>query len=194
MAAVFFTNMQNALAVSSEGRRYFVTWNDAKPREAEYYEELVRWYASGGAAKAARWLMDRDVSTFKAKGRAPDTKAKENMRLETRSLLDELIEDGMTDRIGPFAYRLFALKEVLTWLIGKLSDRNGMSPRRVCRALKGAGAVQVGRFALGDEPAGCSVVCSLAREEQVFARPDVPDAVNLDGVAVRDRVLGRSDG
>lgn len=185
IAAVFFTNMENALAINRQARRYFVTWNDAQPRDASYYEGLVDWYASGGALKAASWLMHRDVSEFKAKGRAPDTAAKENMRLETRSLLDELIEDGLADGEGPFAHRLFALSEVLMWLGGRLNERQALSPQRVARTLKRARAPKIKRLALGQEPAGCTAACRLSREEQVFARPDLPDAQTLEGDEIR---------
>lgn len=64
IATIFFTNMENALAISAKDRRYFVTWNEAQPKPDTYYTELVAWFDAGGAAHAARWLLDRDVSSF----------------------------------------------------------------------------------------------------------------------------------
>jgi hypothetical protein len=154
VAAIFFTNAENALAISSQVRRYFVTWNDGQPRSAAYYEKLVAWYRSGGAALAARWLLDLDVSEFKALGRAPETAAKTAMAQAGRSLLEELTEDGLQARDGVLAGRTFALGEVTEHARQAMKDPR-LSHTRVAAVLRKYGCVSLGRLSLGNPPDGC---------------------------------------
>lgn len=154
VAAVFFTNMENALAIGPHDRRYFVTWNDQAPRSAPYYAELAAWYESGGAAAAAAWLSMRDLSGFNAKGRAPDSEAKSAMRMASRSLFDETVEDAVANKEGPFAHGLFTLDEAVAYIEPRLGDRQRLSPRRLSGALKRLGVHTICRMSLGAEPPG----------------------------------------
>lgn len=154
IAAIFFTNMENALAISRQGRRYFVTWNDGQPKDDAYYEGLVAWYAAGGGALAARWLIDRDVSAFKAKGKAPATTAREDMRKAALPEAEGLIEEGLQHREAPFHRRFIALPEVRYHLANDREKARCPDAKAVARKLKGAGAISLGRVNLGRVPRG----------------------------------------
>lgn len=170
VAAVFFTNMENALAIGPYDRRYFVTWNDKTPRPASYYAELAAWYEGGGAAAAAAWLLKRDLSGFNAKGRAPDSAAKSAMRKASRSLFDEIVEEAVTNKEGPFAHCMFTLDEAVAYIEPRLGDRQRLSPRRVSSALKRLGVHAIGRMSLGAEPPGTQApYLKEAREHQVLS-------------------------
>ncbi|HEV2081591.1 MAG TPA: DUF5906 domain-containing protein [Brevundimonas sp.] len=167
LAVIFFTNMENALALTRQGRRYFVTWNDGAPRDEDYYVQLAAWFAAGGAAKSARWLLDRDVSAFNAKGRAPDTKAKDDMRKASRSRLDEWVEDRLEDRDGVLGKRLFTRAEVANELRLELPDLK-VSDAKVGAALRRAGCIAAGRSLLSDPAQGG--VGHGRREPTIFVR------------------------
>lgn len=181
VAAIFFTNMDNALSLSKQDRRYFVTWNHGQPREALYYEALANWYADGGAAMAARWLLSRDVSAFKAKGRAPDTAAKGAMRLAALPDLEATIHDGLLNREGPFARRLVTVGEVAEWVREFIGPFRPPSPRRLVGALKAAGAIQFDRRpSLGAVPAECRRPHAYdPKQVQLFAMPGDMIALEL---------------
>lgn len=181
VAAIFFTNMDNALSLSKQDRRYFVTWNHGQPREASYYEALANWYADGGAAMAARWLLSRDVMAFKAKGRAPDTAAKGAMRLAALPDLEATIQDGLLNREGPFARRLVTVGEVAEWVREFIGPFRPPSPRRLVGALKASGAIQFDRRpSLGAVPAGCRRPQAYdPKQVQLFAMPGDTAALEL---------------
>jgi hypothetical protein len=144
LAAIFFTNEEAALAISGQDRRYFVTWNHHDPRPDGYYAAVHAWYKAGGRAAAARWLLDRDVSTFDARGKAPMTGAKENMRQASRSLLDEWVQESIKLEDTPFDTDIVALEDVWRrmpdWVAGK-----GPKPtiHRLAGAMRKARCLQV---------------------------------------------------
>lgn len=181
VASIFFTNMEAALSLSKQDRRYFVTWNHGEPREPSYYEALANWYAEGGAALAARWLLSRDVSDFKAKGRAPDTAAKGAMRLAALPDLEATVHDGLVNREGPFARRLVTVGEVAEWVREFIGPFRAPSPRRLIGALKAAGAIQFDRRpSLGPVPAECRRPRAYdPKQVQLFAMPGDVTALEL---------------
>lgn len=152
VASIFFTNNSNALALSVADRRFFVAWNESPPRDPEYYISLVAWYESGGVAKAARWLLQRDLTDFQPKGKAPPSSAKEDMRKASRSAWEAVVEDAARDGEGPFTYRVVALNEIEGWLRQELGDRGRMN-RPLADLLKRVGYVELRRCELGPKPA-----------------------------------------
>ena len=169
IAAIFFTNMENALHLSKQGRRYFVTWNDGDPKPEDYYVGLAAWFGKGGAALAARWLLQRNVAGFNAKGRAPETAAREDMRRAARPRLDELIEEGLEDRQGIFTYRLFTLDDAASTLRERLNDTR-ITNNRVAAALRKYGCVALGRYSLEVAPSDCLTAFERPGEPTLFAR------------------------
>lgn len=184
IASVFFTNVENALAISQQGRRYFVTWNDGQPRLAEYYKGLVAWYRSGGAALAARWLLSRDVSDFEAQGRAPESGAKEDMRRAARSLLEEWLEDSIADGAAPFDTDIVALEDVLARLPDYVMGRGRPTGQRLSAALKRLGCVYLGRVRLGRVPANMA-----SDRAALWAVRRAENVVHLSAPTLRDRYL-----
>lgn len=181
VAAVFFTNMENALAITGQDRRYFVTWNDGEPRGADYYGGLVAWYAAGGAEMAARWLIDRDVAGFNPQGRAPDTEAKTQMRKAALPELEAAIQDAVAIREGPFRRRLVTMGEVSAWVRDLLGPYRPPGPRRLSAALKAAGALRSDkRPQLGAVPAGCQRPPAYDRKQMwLYAMPGDGAALDL---------------
>ena len=85
---IVFSNYRDAIHLSSEGARYFCVWSNAVRRPDSYYTQFYKWMNDQrGAYYVARWLLDRDVTTFDPKGPAPSTEWRQ-----------EMAQDGKSDR------------------------------------------------------------------------------------------------
>src|SRR5690606_34856136 len=97
---ICFSNHRDAIKLSAGDRRWFVVFSPAKPRDGDYYATLFDHIHGDGPAHVAHWLMQRDLSGFNAKGRAPETSAKGQMlgltMGEAEAHLHELLRDGIT--------------------------------------------------------------------------------------------------
>lgn len=142
LSTVFFTNENDALAIQNGDRRYFIAWNDGEPQPKAFYDEVWDWYRAGGIEQVMRWLLSRDISRFNAKGRAPETEAKDAMRKESRAPLQEWIEDGVEGREHPFDRDLVLVEDILK-LTPEFARYKGQfpSPQKLGKALKRAGGV-----------------------------------------------------
>jgi hypothetical protein len=188
IAAIFFTNMENALAVSDTDRRYFVTWNPRPAMPQDAYRAIHEWYEAGGRAKAARWLLDRELGDFNAKGRAPETLAKRAMGLAARPGVEIAIHEGLDERVGPFSRRLFGLNEVFDWIKPWCPYGKAPHPKKLAGLLRKAGALQFeGRCRLGPPPIDC-VAPALhdPKQTQLFAMPGDEAALEMDRAAIRE--------
>lgn len=186
IAAVFFTNMENAMAVSETDRRYFVIWNHGKRKPDDYYESLIEWYDAGGRGKAARWLMDRNLGEFNAKGRAPETEAKRAMGLAARPQLEIAIEEGIASGEGPFGRRLVALNEVFDWLKPWYAFGKAPNHKKLAGLLRKAGALQFERMGMGRCPIGSVAPPNHdPKQTQLFAHPHDHEALSMDLNAIR---------
>lgn len=180
LTGIFFTNHEDAIAIEPGERRFFVIWSDAQKQPPSYFADLAAWYAGGGAALAARWLLQRDISDYNMLGEAPFTQAREDMRKAARSKLDELIETAIEDRLWPLNADLVALDEIRAW--ASREDVNGPhgSPggARVKKALLDAGGAPAHpkdrRPSLGDGPADLNdcprLMCSKKQARLIAVR------------------------
>jgi hypothetical protein len=184
LSMVIFTNEPDALAVQNGDRRYHITWNDGEPQPKAFYDEIWDWLRAGGAEKAIRWLLQRDLSRFDAKGRAPETEAKVEMRKETRPPLQAWVEDGIADEDGPFGRDLFLTEEVVgatpEWTRYK---GQAPGPHKIAKALKNAGARPVSTKMRIPGVEGSRVVWACRR---VGMYADLTDDV-LRGLFVKQR-------
>jgi hypothetical protein len=108
-----FTNHRDALKLEEGDRRWFIVFSPAKVREPAYYKGLFAHLNGCGPANVAHWLLSRDLSSFDAKGHAPATAAKEEMRQlslgEVEATLLELYREGLS----PFDFDLVATEDLL---------------------------------------------------------------------------------
>jgi hypothetical protein len=166
LSTVFFTNETDALAISNGDRRYFITWNDGDPMSKAAYDEVWNWLRAGGTETVIRWLLLRDISEFDAKGRAPETAAKEDMRKETRAPLQEWIEEGIANADFPFDRDLVLAEEVLRSTPDYAKFKGQLpSPQKVGKILKRARAVCLTGQMRIEGVEGTKSVWSLRRHE-----------------------------
>lgn len=118
-----FTNHKDALKIEQGDRRWFIVFSPAKPRDHLYYRRLFEQIGGEGAAHVADWLMSRDLSGFDAKGHAPSTSAKEQMRElsmgEAEAYLLELYREGAK----PFDFDLVAAEDLRAALPTRIQTR-----------------------------------------------------------------------
>lgn len=166
LSTVFFTNENDALAISNGDRRYFITWNDGDPLPKAAYDEVWDWLRAGGVEQTIRWLLSRDVSKFDAKGRAPETEAKDDMRRETRPPLQEWIEEGLAAGDFPFDRDLVVAEDVLR-STPEYAKYKGQfpSPQKVGKILKRAGATCVTEKMRIEGVEGSRRIWALRRQE-----------------------------
>lgn len=144
-AFVFFTNFENALAVSARDRRYHVLWSDAAPRDETHYAALADWYETGGYANVAAWLLKRDLTNLLSQARAPITDAKTRMHALTLSAIEAWVAEGIEGAEGVFAADLVTLNDVQ---VGARAVSKDLSGEKLAMHLRRAGARAVKRVRL----------------------------------------------
>lgn len=147
-AYLFFSNLSNALAIEKEDRRFYVYWSSARRAETGIYARVANWYEQGGMAKVVRYLLQRDLTNFDAKGPAPASQAKEDMRRSSQSALEEWVEHCIEDCIAPFNTDLVVLDDILARIPARL-ERSRPSRQQLMTILKSHGATNFPRTRLG---------------------------------------------
>lgn len=109
---ICFTNHRDAIKLSAGDRRWFVVFSPATPRDGDYYAALFERIHTDGPAHVAHWLMQRDLSGFDAKGRAPATSAKGEMLTLTMGEAEAYLHDLLRDGLVPFDFDLVSLEDV----------------------------------------------------------------------------------
>lgn len=184
---IMFSNNPDAVAIEPNDRRFVVIYSENKPLEQEFYTRYHTWLENGGAAAVCRWLLARDISAFDAKGRAPDTSAKQAMREATMSQLESLLCVGIEDGRGPFRRDLVTLAEVQTWLQPQM--RQPPTPHKLVATLKLVGCLPLGRARIGEERErlyACRRTATYAAMKPASARNLLIDQREADSGAVVD--------
>lgn len=141
VSTVFFTNEDDAMALSKGDRRYFVTWNDGEPLPQERYDAIWAWLEAGGSEKVIRWMLSRDLRGFDAKGRAPMTEAKAEMRRMSRTPLQEWVEEGVEEDSGVWGRDLVLCEEIAALVPEHVRFKGQpVSGQKLARALRAVGA------------------------------------------------------
>lgn len=144
-AYLFFTNYRDALNIELKDRRFFIVWSEAEPQADAYYAKLAERIGSD-SAKVAAWLTARDVSRFAGKGRAPDTKAKDEMRRASMSPVSAWVADAIADGEEPFNTDIVVIADVAARVPASVKDEAGKGAlsKKMAHALRDAGAVPIG--------------------------------------------------
>lgn len=101
---VAFSNHKDAIALTSDDRRWFVLWSPAPRMEEAQAKALWSWLMDrGGFGAVSGWLMQRDVSAFNPGAMPPVTEAKRLMIEDARSPAEQFVIEQLESRVGPFA-------------------------------------------------------------------------------------------
>lgn len=107
-----FTNHRDAVRIEESDRRWFIIFSPAKARDHGYYKRLFGHMDGDGPANVAHWLLSRDLSGFDAKGHAPATAAKDEMRELSMGEAEATLLAMYRDGAEPFDFDLVAAEEV----------------------------------------------------------------------------------
>jgi hypothetical protein len=189
---LMFTNHREAVPVDADDRRYFVVFSPAQPRDAAYYDRLFRKIAGDGAAHVAHWLLERDLSGFDAKGRAPATEAKREMRLATMGEAEAHLAELAAQGHPAFAGDLAAVEHLRELLPASLQNRTrGQVVANFLR--EEMGAVQLdGRSRLADGK--MRVLWSLRNQDKWKGETAAARARAYDGEHHAALRLSQNDG
>lgn len=142
-------------------RRFYAVWSDLQTKGADgntlpfwndYWEAKWRWMKEeGGAAMCINYLMNLDLSTFKAGQPPPVTDFLREIQDESKPAVQRTVEAFTENAIGSFKADVVQLKDLLVTLkAGELvapelmySDAKFFSVPTVTKALTEMGAVQV---------------------------------------------------
>lgn len=116
-----FTNHRDALKLEEGDRRWFIVFSPAKVREPAYYKGLFAHIERDGPANVAHWLLSRDLSNFDAKGHAPATAAKEEMRELSMGEVEATLLERYRERLSPFDFDLVAPEDVMAAIPERLT-------------------------------------------------------------------------
>lgn len=86
---ILFSNREDALHIKDDSRRFFVHINHQDPRPQAYYSKLFKWLNNGGYESIYKFMVERDISEFPAKARAPHTES-----------MDVMVEAGRSNEEG----------------------------------------------------------------------------------------------
>jgi hypothetical protein len=100
---ILFSNREDALHIKDDSRRFFVHINHAAPRPQAYYTKLYNWLNSGGYESIYKFMVQRDISEFPYKGRAPHTDSMDLMVEAGRSNEEGSIIEAIENRFSVFA-------------------------------------------------------------------------------------------
>ncbi len=109
---LIFTNYRNAVQVDFDDRRYFVVFSPAETKPEDYYCRLFSYFDGEGPSNVAHWLLSRDISGFSAKGRAPTTAAKVEMRRETMGDAERCLAELFEVGDAPFDFDLVSVEDI----------------------------------------------------------------------------------
>ncbi len=131
LAAIITTNHRiDGLYLPPDDRRHYCLWSDAMKEDFDegYWNELWRWYASGGLENVAAFLRARDLSGFDPK-KPPEKTAvfwaiADNGRApEEAELYDELEKLGWPDAVTLDQVITAATTEIGGWLSDRKNRR-----------------------------------------------------------------------
>ena len=139
---IMFTNHDDALLIDNKDRRYCFLRTDAKLTNIEYYESLWEWTRKTSSIQALlAYMLQRDLSKFNPKAKAPMTEAKKDLIKISRSSLEEWIATGIEDESFPFNSDLIAVRHLRSRKIcppglDKYSDHKFADALRKCGAVQ----------------------------------------------------------
>jgi len=107
-----FTNHRDALKIEEGDRRWFIIFSPATPLDHGYYCTLFEHINGEGPSHVAHWLMTRDLSGFDAKGHAPATAAKDQMRGLSMNEAEAFLMELYQNEDMPFDCDLVTMAEL----------------------------------------------------------------------------------
>jgi len=141
-ALFIYTNLDRPLVIDRRDRRLFIVKVDAQRRSSEYYDQLWTEGLSDSVVAAVKhFLLNVDLSGFKANAEPPMTDAKIELEDLSKDTLTAAIADLQEDGARPFHRAVFHVDEVLEAVAERTGRKN--TRRAAELVLKRAGALKI---------------------------------------------------
>jgi hypothetical protein len=144
----FTSNHSDAFFLEDMDRRFVIVEVKGAPLEREFYQEFDGWRKAGGPAHVFAELLQRDLSKFDPHGKAPATRAKEEMIRSSRSDVADWVAglrenpEGVLMRGAfPLQGALFSTQELFR--LYNPGEKSRVTVNGFSRAMKQAGFQQV---------------------------------------------------
>ena len=113
---VITTNRKDSIYLPADDRRHYVAWSDLTKDDfnQEYWNEVWRWYESGGDRHVAAYLSELDISTFNPKAPPPKTQVFWQIVETNRPPEDSELADMLEAMGDPKAVTIAAITESAT--------------------------------------------------------------------------------
>ena len=147
---IIFTNNDDALSVSVNDARYFVTENLEPRKEQKFYKDFHTWRKDKGSAFVKSYLLDRDLSKFDHTAPAPSTEAKSKMAQTSSHILQIDMENRFKEGKEPFNFndQMKGTSELQEWYkqFGTSTlQKAATNPKTISQCLEGLGFYKVGQ-------------------------------------------------
>lgn len=191
---VITTNYKsNGIFLAADDRRHFVAWSERTKEDFSeaYWNEIWRWYDTGGADAIANYLATLDLSCFNPKSPPPKTEAFYEIVNTNRSSEDadlaDLIDEIKADRkarygealgaltVGQLIHKAVEMKDrddIAAWL------RDRANRRRIPHRMEACGFVPV-----RNRDADDGLWRIHGKRQVIYARRDLDDRGKQDAAA-----------
>jgi Family of unknown function (DUF5906) len=120
----------DGIYLPADDRRHFVAWSDLRKEDFSraYWNDLWKWYESGGTRHVAAYLAQLDIAAFDPKAPPPKTPAFWDIVDASRAPEDAELADVMDEIGNPSAITIAditraATGEFLTWITDRKNRR-----------------------------------------------------------------------
>ena len=101
---IMFSNFPEPISLEESDRRFLVLYTKALPKEEVFYKNLFEWLYDKGKSYLKYWFMQRDLSHFNPKGRAPQTHHKQYILSQSKEEIEDWIISRLESDEHPFRY------------------------------------------------------------------------------------------
>lgn len=108
-----FTQYEDAVPMDDDDRRFIIHMSAALPRSAEYYADIMDNKIPNLSGAVRSYLMERDLTDFNPKGRAPMTESKrEYLQCSSGSPLERWLKESIEGDIFPCVHDLISIRDL----------------------------------------------------------------------------------
>jgi len=138
---LFFANAAAPVKLAETDRRFLVHRSQAQPKSDAYYRELMDWFMGEGRCHVLHFLLNRDLSHYNPRGRAPGRGPTRNWWCRHVIRRSTTSHRAFEAQEPPFACDLVVVKHVVDHVnsIGRVrlndTQRRGLFTRHRCAAL-----------------------------------------------------------
>jgi hypothetical protein len=146
MGIIINSNHDAPLVVAQGDRRWAVLQAVAQENVASpaYFSQLHAEIDDDVSLPAfAKFLLNRDIASFKPHGPPPMTDAKQVAISASRTPLAQILKESIELELGPFYREVVSPEEVLAHLERSPYDHGKVGPQKLAQALRSCGAVQL---------------------------------------------------